>query len=221
MRHSFLFSKRWMLSICAGTLFAGIFVACSGDSNTTTGGGTTTSSSSGVGGMQGTGGAPGTGGMQSTGGAPGTGGMMQGSGGMGGMPGPVMCQTPADCTNACPPGSMGCTCEATPLGMICVPTCQTNADCPMGPMGQVLVCDMGVCAPGMMGAGGSGAGGMGPMACQTNADCVNACPQGSMGCACAQTPAGMLCTPTCTKNNDCPPGPMGQQLMCKNGLCSP
>jgi hypothetical protein len=32
------------------------------------------------------------------------------------------------------------------MGMICVPTCSTNADCPDTAMGQ-LVCQNGVCVP--------------------------------------------------------------------------
>ena len=66
----------------------------------------------------------------------------------GGMMGPKTCSAPADCALAdCPPGSKGCTCGQTPMGSICIPTCTTNADCPMGPMGMTLTCKMGVCAP--------------------------------------------------------------------------
>ncbi len=76
-------------------------------------------------------------------GMPGDGGMPDG----GGMMGPKTCMAPADCALAdCPPGSKGCTCGQTPMGQLCIPTCTTNADCPMGPMGQ-LSCKMGVCAP--------------------------------------------------------------------------
>lgn len=80
------------------------------------------------------------------------GGMMQPDGGMppgdGGMMGPKACTSNADCTTAdCPPGSIGCTCGQTPMGMNCIPTCNTSADCPMGPMGMQLSCKMGVCAP--------------------------------------------------------------------------
>lgn len=75
-------------------------------------------------------------------------------GGMGGMGmmdggtmmGPKACTSAADCTGACPPGSMGCTCASTMMGMICSPTCTTSADCPAAPMGQ-FQCKMGVCAP--------------------------------------------------------------------------
>jgi hypothetical protein len=48
---------------------------------------------------------------------------------------------------ACPPGSVGCTCGSTPMGMICIPTCTKDADCPAGMMGQTLTCKQGVCAP--------------------------------------------------------------------------
>jgi hypothetical protein len=66
----------------------------------------------------------------------------------GGMMGPKACTTPADCAPTdCPPGSKGCTCGQTPMGQACIPTCTTNADCPMGPMGMQLTCKMGVCGP--------------------------------------------------------------------------
>ncbi len=56
------------------------------------------------------------------------------------------CTSPSDCTGACPPGSKGCTCNASPMGDICVPTCTTSSDCPTTTMGQ-LTCQMGVCVP--------------------------------------------------------------------------
>jgi hypothetical protein len=80
-------------------------------------------------------------------GTPNGGGMqMPGDGGM--MMGPKSCTSPADCAlTDCPPGSKGCTCGQSPMGQICVPTCTTNTDCPMGPMGMQLSCKNGVCAP--------------------------------------------------------------------------
>lgn len=64
------------------------------------------------------------------------------------MMGPKSCTTPADCmVTDCPPGSKGCTCGQTPMGSLCIPTCTTNADCPMGPMGMQLSCKNGVCGP--------------------------------------------------------------------------
>jgi len=72
---------------------------------------------------------------------------------------------------------------------------------------------------GMGGAGGGGMGG--PKSCDDPSDCAGACPQGSVGCTCAQSPMGMICVPTCSKNTDCPAGPMGQQLVCQNGTCVP
>jgi len=75
-----------------------------------------------------------------------------GGGGMGGAPDggtgaePQSCMSAADCTGACPQGSKGCTCNDSPMGMICVPTCTTSADCPTTSMGQ-LTCQMGVCVP--------------------------------------------------------------------------
>lgn len=75
------------------------------------------------------------------------GGMM----GDGGMPGPRSCTNSTECTGACPAGSMGCTCAPGPGGasaMICVATCNTSTDCPMGGM-QTLECDMvgHICRP--------------------------------------------------------------------------
>ena len=65
----------------------------------------------------------------------------------GGMMGPKSCSMESDCAGACPPSSKGCTCSNSPMGMICVPTCSTDADCPMGMMGMSLTCKQGVCAP--------------------------------------------------------------------------
>lgn len=79
----------------------------------------------------------GTGGMMGTGSSSSTG---------TGMMGPKSCTAAADCVGACPPGSIGCTCGATPMGMNCIPTCTKDTDCPMGMMGQ-LTCQQGVCAP--------------------------------------------------------------------------
>jgi len=74
------------------------------------------------------------------------GGMPPQDGGM--MTGPKACTSTADCAPTdCPPGSKGCTCGTTPMGMACIPTCTTNTDCPPGPMGMTLTCKMGVCAP--------------------------------------------------------------------------
>lgn len=66
----------------------------------------------------------------------------------GGAMTPRVCATAADCAGACPMATMGCTCAATPMGMACIPSCARDADCPMGPMGQ-LTCNvaMRVCVP--------------------------------------------------------------------------
>jgi hypothetical protein len=64
----------------------------------------------------------------------------------GGMMGPRSCTAPGDCTGACPPGSKGCTCSQSPMGMVCVPTCAMTSDCPTGgPM--ALSCQGGICRP--------------------------------------------------------------------------
>jgi hypothetical protein len=63
--------------------------------------------------------------------------------------GPKTCTSASDCTGACPSGSKGCTCAAGMGGQdVCVPTCTTNADCPMGMNGQ-LTCNVaqGICVP--------------------------------------------------------------------------
>ena len=64
-----------------------------------------------------------------------------------GMMGPPVCMTTAECTMACPPGSRGCVCAATMMGLRCVPTCMINPECPPGPSGVVLMCRMGLCVP--------------------------------------------------------------------------
>jgi|GEM_PF-755081 len=68
--------------------------------------------------------------------------------------GPPTCETEADCDNMCPAGSMDCTCHTTPMGnQICVPTCNSDADCPVGMNGTQLTCNPnGICIPG--GGGG-------------------------------------------------------------------
>ena len=83
---------------------------------------------------------PGDGGMMMP--PPGDGGAMGGDGGMMGL---RACTATSQCASACPPGSMGCTCASTPMGMLCVPTCTRDADCPTRP-GSTVVCRMGVCA---------------------------------------------------------------------------
>jgi hypothetical protein len=75
--------------------------------------------------------------------------------------------------------------------------------------------------PGDGGVDGGGGGMMGPKACANNGDCAGACPPGSKGCGCTQTPMGMDCIPTCAMAADCPIGPMGQKLNCRNGYCAP
>ena len=54
------------------------------------------------------------------------------------------CEVPADCTeDRCPEGSMGCTCLEGPD--ICVPTCNTTADCPDGGAEEFECTDEGIC----------------------------------------------------------------------------
>jgi hypothetical protein len=81
------------------------------------------------------------------------------------------------------------------------------------------------CVKGTPNGGGEGGGGMdggtmGPKSCTTASDCTGACPSGSLGCTCSQSPTGMICVPTCTTSADCPTGPNGA-LVCSNGVCVP
>ena len=76
---------------------------------------------------------------------------------------------------------------------------------------------------GMGGAGGmTGAGGasMTAKSCSAQSDCAGACPPGSQGCTCHQSPMGKVCVPTCTQASDCPVPPMGA-LTCQQGICVP
>lgn len=70
-------------------------------------------------------------------------------------------------------------------------------------------------------SGSSGTGMMGPKTCTADAECVGACPPGSIGCTCGTTPMGKSCIPTCAKDADCPAGMMGETLTCKQGVCGP
>jgi len=62
-----------------------------------------------------------------------------------------------------------------------------------------------------------------PRPCETSADCSQACPGGSAGCACL--PAGpqgeKACVPTCQADADCPAAPHGGKLQCRQGACVP
>jgi hypothetical protein len=73
---------------------------------------------------------------------------------------------------------------------------------------------------GMDGGMSGGDAGMTAKSCTSNADCTGACPSGSKGCACSQSPSGMICVPTCTTSADCPDTQMGQ-LTCQGGVCVP
>ncbi len=68
--------------------------------------------------------------------------------GDGGMMTARSCNATSDCAGACPMATMGCACATTPMGMMCVPSCMRDADCPMNPM-TTLACDtaMRICVP--------------------------------------------------------------------------
>ena len=64
--------------------------------------------------------------------------------------GPTPCTVQADCeaAGACPPDApKGCACSTTPQGTLCIPACDTTADCPEPP-DQTLTCGAeGLCRP--------------------------------------------------------------------------
>ena len=69
--------------------------------------------------------------------------------------GPKACTSSADCADACPNAPMGCTCHDSPNGQICVPQCNTTADCPSGgPMTFACNEGIGICVPSGAGPGG-------------------------------------------------------------------
>jgi hypothetical protein len=82
-------------------------------------------------------------------------------------------------------------------------------------------CVKGTASGGTGTGGGTGGGGTGQKSCTTSADCTGACPQGSVGCTCGQSPNGMICVPTCTTSNDCPASPQGGSMTCNGGICRP
>lgn len=61
---------------------------------------------------------------------------------------PATCSVDADCAGKCPPDAIGCGCDDSPMGLICVPLCETAADCPPGP-GGAMTCDAqrSICVP--------------------------------------------------------------------------
>jgi len=128
---------------------------------------------------------------------------------------PPLCKTQAECANACPPGSKGCTCHALPDGnSVCAPTCSADADCPALPSAPPLACRDGVCAPPPPPPP--------PKACETETDCADACPPGAKGCACRPAPkADKICVPVCSQDADCPALPFGPPLACHDGTCAP
>ena len=64
--------------------------------------------------------------------------------------GPQACIVAADCVDACPDGSAGCTCANTPMGQLCVPTCRVAADCPADRNGRMMICSPNqTCVPAM------------------------------------------------------------------------
>ncbi len=65
--------------------------------------------------------------------------------------GPISCETEADCQGpgACPEeAALGCTCVSDPMGQkMCVPACETVADCPNPPEVDLICGDQGFCLP--------------------------------------------------------------------------
>ena len=91
--------------------------------------------------------APGGANRGGAGGPPNNGGGQQGGGPPNGAP--ASCTTDADCEGECNGTALGCVCHDGPMGMMCVPSCNTSADCPNN-----LNChtDAGICIPGGGGA---------------------------------------------------------------------
>jgi hypothetical protein len=134
---------------------------------------------------------------------------------------PQGCGTDADCegTPPCPPASeapKGCVCVEGPDVNVCVPACDTPADCP-SPPGQEMICDVnGVCA----------VPDTGPPGCTSDADCASTppCPPPSdapMGCTCVEGPDVNFCAIACVVDGDCT-SPPGAVFVCKDpGYCGP
>jgi hypothetical protein len=61
----------------------------------------------------------------------------------------------------------------------------------------------------------------GPASCEDEGDCVGECPDGSLGCTCAEGPMGSVCVPTCERDEDCPDGGMDLECDEGNGICVP
>jgi hypothetical protein len=72
--------------------------------------------------------------------------------------------------------------------------------------------------------GGADEGDDGPTECEDESECpIEECPDGSMGCTCAEAPTGVsYCVPTCTSTADCPDVP-DLNLACDEGrgICVP
>jgi hypothetical protein len=82
--------------------------------------------------------------------------------------------------------------------------------------------------PGRGGNGpGNGGNGAGPADCTSDADCTDACPEGSKDCGCVTLQGGpaagqQKCVPLCDSDADCPAAPMGGQMTCSpEGTCVP
>ena len=73
---------------------------------------------------------------------------------------------------------------------------------------------------------GPGNGGQ-PVDCVSDADCADACPEGSKECGCVTLAGGPFagqkkCVPLCETDADCPEAPQGGQMLCSaNGSCVP
>ena len=74
-----------------------------------------------------------------------------------GPPPPPPCESDDECVNKCPPDAAGCSCVELPMGgQGCVPTCDVDEDCPVGPDNlPPLSCHEGICVPPPPPPGGS------------------------------------------------------------------
>jgi hypothetical protein len=60
---------------------------------------------------------------------------------------PKKCTSEADCAGACPRDAKGCTCADTPEGRLCIPTCDTDEECPILPERSLVCSAQKICTP--------------------------------------------------------------------------
>ena len=115
------------------------------------------------------------------------------------------CETDADCEGDACRSPDGCVCAETPRGSACVPTCETDDDCPMVGQMQLICGEEGYCAPDMMG------GECGDGICdeaEDAASCPDDCEEAPEGCeanGAGENFCGDAAFWTCTENDGADP----------------